>query len=138
MMEFKSNKPLIIISGALSVAVIALSIQVVFLTFTVKDQKDSLRYIATNTELHSMQTKVTGLQNNMLDISRELETVRNTTSRLSAEVNAMQTIVNKVGNDSQFLQQELTNFDERISNLEKSAANADYNIKNMQRMLRYH
>lgn len=137
-MEFKSNKPLIIISGALSVAVIALSIQVVFLTFTVKDQKDSLRYIATNTELHSMQTKVTGLQNNMLDISRELETVRNTTSRLSAEVNAMQTIVNKVGNDSQFLQQELTNFDERISNLEKSAANADYNIKNMQRMLRYH
>lgn len=136
-MEFKSNKPLIIVSGALSVAVIALSIQVVFLTFTVKDQKDALRYIATNTDLHSMQTKVTGLQNNMLDISRELETIRNTSSRLSGEVKAMQTIVNKVGNDSQFLQQELTNFDNRISALEKSASNAEYTLQNIQRSLRY-
>ena len=38
-MEGKSSKPLIIITAALSLAVITLSVQVVFLTFTVKDQK---------------------------------------------------------------------------------------------------
>ena len=58
----KSNKPLIIITAALSLAVITLSIQVIFLTFTIKDQKDSLRYLSSNTDVHSIQNKLNGMQ----------------------------------------------------------------------------
>ena len=133
----KSNKPLIIITAALSLAVITLSIQVIFLTFTIKDQKDSLRYLSSNTDVHSIQNKLNGMQNSMLDISRELETLRANNNRLNAEVATMSSIVNKSGTDYRFLQQELTNFDERISSLEKQNANLEYVMQGMQRSLNY-
>lgn len=133
----KSNKPLIIITAALSLAVITLSIQVIFLTFTIKDQKDSLRYLSSNTDVHSIQNKLNGMQNSMLDISRELEALRANNNRLNAEVATMSSIVNKSGTDYRFLQQELTNFDERISSLEKQSANLEYVMQGMQRSLNY-
>ena len=133
----KSNKPLIIITAALSLAVITLSIQVIFLTFTIKDQKDSLRYISSNTDVHSIQNKLNGMQNSMLDISRELEALRANNNRLNAEVATMSSIVNKSGTDYRFLQQELINFDERISSLEKQSANLEYLMQGMQRSLNY-
>ena len=133
----KSNKPLIIITAALSLAVITLSIQVIFLTFTIKDQKDSLRYISSNTDVHSIQNKLNGMHNSMLDISRELEALRANNNRLNAEVATMSSIVNKSGTDYRFLQQELINFDERISSLEKQSANLEYLMQGMQRSLNY-
>ncbi len=133
----KSNKPLIIITAALSLAVITLSIQVIFLTFTIKDQKDSLRYLSSNTDVHSIQNKLNGMQNSMLDISRELEALRANNNRLNAEVATMSSIVNKSGTDYRFLQQELTNFNERISSLEKQSANLEYVMQGMQRSLNY-
>ena len=133
----KSNKPLIIITAALSLAVITLSIQVIFLTFTIKDQKDSLRYLSSNTDVHSIQNKLNGMQNSMLDISRELEALRANNNRLNAEVATMSSIVNKSGTDYRFLQQELTNFDERISSFEKQNANLEYVMQGMQRSLNY-
>ena len=133
----KSNKPLIIITAVLSLAVITLSIQVIFLTFTIKDQKDSLRYLSSNTDVHSIQNKLNGMQNSMLDISRELEALRANNNRLNAEVATMSSIVNKSGTDYRFLQQELTNFDERISSLEKQNANLEYVMQGMQRSLNY-
>lgn len=132
-MELKSNKPLIIINAALSLAVITLSIQVVFLTFTIKDQKDSLRYLSSSTDVHTIQNKLNGMQNNLLDITRELETLKADNNRLSAEVATMSAIVNQSGTDNHFLQQELSSFDERINELEKKAKDTAYELQSLQR-----
>ena len=132
-MELKSNKPLIIINAALSLAVITLSIQVVFLTFTIKDQKDSLRYLSNSTDVHTIQNKLNGMQNNLLDITRELETLKADNNRLSAEVATMSAIVNQSGTDNHFLQQELSSFDERINELEKKANDTAYELQSLQR-----
>ena len=132
-MELKSNKPLIIINAALSLAVITLSIQVVFLTFTIKDQKDSLRYLSSSTDVHTIQSKLNGMQNNLLDITRELETLKADNNRLSAEVATMSAIVNQSGTDNHFLQQELSSFDERINELEKKANDTAYELQSLQR-----
>ena len=132
-MELKSNKPLIIINAALSLAVITLSIQVVFLTFTIKDQKDSLRYLSSSTDVHTIQNKLNGMQNNLLDITRELETLKATNTRLSAKVATMSAIVNQSGTDNPFLQQELSSFDERINELEKKANDTAYELQSLQR-----
>lgn len=132
-MELKSNKPLIIINAALSLAVITLSIQVVFLTFTIKDQKDSLRYLSSSTDVHTIQNKLNGMQNNLLDITRELETLKADNNRLSAEVATMSAIVNQSGTDNHFLQQELSSFDERINELEKKANDTAYELQSLQR-----
>ena len=132
-MELKSNKPLIIINAALSLAVITLSIQVVFLTFTIKDQKDSLRYLSSSTDVHTIQNKLNGMQNNLLDITRELETLKADNNRLSAEVATMSAIVNQSGTDNHFLQQEVSSFDERINELEKKANDTAYELQSLQR-----
>ena len=132
-MEGKSSKPLIIITAALSLAVITLSVQVVFLTFTVKDQKDSLRYLSSSTDVHTIQNKLNGMQNNLLDITRELETLKADNNRLSAEVATMSAIVNQSGTDNHFLQQELSSFDERINELEKKANDTAYELQSLQR-----
>lgn len=132
-MELKSNKPLIIINAALSLAVITLSIQVVFLTFTIKDQKDSLRYLSSSTDVHTIQNKLNGMQNNLLDITRELETLKADNNRLSAEVATMSAIVNQSGTDNHFMQQELSSFDERINELEKKANDTAYELQSLQR-----
>ena len=132
-MELKSNKPLIIINAALSLAVITLSIQVVFLTFTIKDQKDSLRYLSSSTDVHTIQNNLNGMQNNLLDITRELETLKADNNRLSAEVATMSAIVNQSGTDNHFLQQELSSFDERINELEKKANDTAYELQSLQR-----
>ncbi len=132
-MELKSNKPLIIINAVLSLAVITLSIQVVFLTFTIKDQKDSLRYLSSSTDVHTIQNKLNGMQNNLLDITRELETLKADNNRLSAEVATMSAIVNQSGTDNHFLQQELSSFDERINELEKKANDTAYELQSLQR-----
>lgn len=128
-----SNKPLIIITAALSLAVITLSIQVIFLTFSVKDQKDALRYISSSTDVHTIQNKINGLQNNMVNISRELESLRADSSRLSAEVSAMTNMMSKSGQDFHFLQQELTSFDARITSLEQQTKSANATILQMER-----
>lgn len=132
-MELKSNKPLIIINAALSLAVITLSIQVVFLTFTIKDQKDSLRYLSSSTDVHTIQNKLNGMQNNLLDITREVETLKADNNRLSAEVATMSAIVNQSGTDNHFMQQELSSFDERINELEKKANDTAYELQSLQR-----
>ena len=132
-MELKSNKPLIIINAALSLAVITLSIQVVFLTFTIKDQKDSLRYLSSSTDVHTIQNKLNGMQNNLLDITRELETLKADNNRLSAEVATMSAIVNQSGTDNHFLQQELSSFDEGLNELEKKANDTAYELQSLQR-----
>lgn len=132
-MELKSNKPLIIINAALSLAVITLSIQVVFLTFTIKDQKDSLRYLSSSTDVHTIQNKLNGMQNNLLDITRDMETLKADNNRLSAEVATMSAIVNQSGTDNHFLQQELSSFDERINELEKKANDTAYELQSLQR-----
>lgn len=131
-MEIKSSKPLIIITAALSLAVITLSIQVVFLTFTIKDQKDSLRYITSSMDVHTIQNKLNGMQNNLLDITREIETVKADNNRLSAEVATMSSIVNQSGTDNRFLQHELESFNERLASLEKKASDAAYELKSLQ------
>lgn len=136
-MEFRNNKPIIFVLAALSLAVVILAVQVVNLTFTVQEQKDSLRMISSSNDGVSLQNKFNSLQTNILDLSRELEVLKNNHARVSAEVNSMQGIVNKVGNDSQFLQQELTNFDNRITDLEKRTNNIEYNIDSLERSLRY-
>lgn len=135
-MDFKSNKPLIIISGALTLAIIVIAIQLVFLSITVKAQKDSLHTYSTATDVHTMQNRMVNMENNLLDMSRQLETLRADYGRLNAEVSAMQNVVGKTGNDYQFLQQELTNFDNRIGNLERNAANTEYVIQSMERSIR--
>ena len=135
-MELKSNKPLIIINAALSLAVITLSIQVVFLTFTIKDQKDSLRYLSSSTDVHTIQNKLNGMQNNLLDISRDMETLKADNNRLSAEVATMSAIVNQSGTDNHFLQQELSSFDERINELEKKANDTAYELQSLQDSLK--
>lgn len=135
-MELKSNKPLIIINAALSLAVITLSIQVVFLTFTIKDQKDSLRYLSSSTDVHTIQNKLNGMQNNLLDITREVETLKADNNRLAAEVATMSAIVNQSGTDNHFLQQELSSFDERINELEKKANDTAYEIQSLQDSLK--
>ena len=134
-MELKSNKPLIIINAALSLAVITLSIQVVFLTFTIKDQKDSLRYLSSSTDVHTIQNKLNGMQNNLLDITRDMETLKADNNRLSAEVATMSAIVNQSGTDNHFLQQELSSFDERINELEKKANDTAYELQSLQNSL---
>lgn len=135
-MELKSNKPLIIINAALSLAVITLSIQVVFLTFTIKDQKDSLRYLSSSTDVHTIQNKLNGMQNNLLDITRDMETLKADNNRLSAEVATMSAIVNQSGTDNHFLQQELSSFDERINELEKKANDTAYELQSLQDSLK--
>lgn len=135
-MDFKSNKPLIIITGALTLAIIVIAIQLVFLSITVKSQKDTMQSFSSATDVHSIQNRMANMESNIVEFSRELETVRAEFSRLNAEVSAMQSVVGKTGNDYQFLQQELTNFDNRISNLERHAANSEYVIQSLERSVR--
>lgn len=136
-MEFKNNRPLIFVMAALTLAVVILAVQVVNLTFTVQEQKDALRMLTSANDTVSLQNKFNNLQSNVLDLSRDLEIVKNNHARVSNEVNSMQGVVNKVGNDSQFLQQELTNFDDRISALEKRANNIEYSLDSLERVARY-
>lgn len=136
-MEFKNNRPLIFVMAALTLAVVILAVQVVNLTFTVQEQKDALRMLTSANDTVSLQNKFNNLQSNVLDLSRDLEVVKNNHARVSNEVNSMQGVVNKVGNDSQFLQQELTNFDDRISALEKRANNIEYSLDSLERAARY-
>lgn len=137
-MEGKSSKPLIIITAALSLAVITLSVQVVFLTFTVKDQKDSLRYLSSSSNVFTVKNKINTLQNNLVDISRELEILSSNYSRMRDEVNAMQNIVSKASNDYQFLQQELVNLNTRIAAVEKHAVNSEFILQGLERALIEH
>lgn len=134
-MEGKSSKPLIIITAALSLAVITLSVQVVFLTFTVKDQKDSLRYLSSSSNVFTVKNKINTLQNNLVDISRELKILSSDYSRMRDEVNAMQNIVSKASNDYQFLQQELVNLNTRIATVEKHAVNSEFILQGLERAL---
>lgn len=134
-MEGKSSKPLIIITAALSLAVITLSVQVVFLTFTVKDQKDSLRYLSSSSNVFTVKNKINTLQNNLVDISRELKILSSDYSRMRDEVNAMQNIVSKASNDYQFLQQELVNLNTRIAVVEKHAVNSEFILQGLERAL---
>lgn len=134
-MEGKSSKPLIIITAALSLAVITLSVQVVFLTFTVKDQKDSLRYLSSSSNVFTVKNKMNSLQNNLVDISRELDLLSSDYSRMRDEVNAMKNIVSKASNDYQFLQQELVNLNTRISAVEKHAVNSEFILQGLERAL---
>lgn len=137
-MEAKSSKPLIVITAALSLAVITLSVQVVFLTFTVKDQKDSLRYLSSSSNVFTVKNKMNSLQNNLVDISREIELLSSDYSRMRDEVNAMQSMVSKASNDYQFLQQELINLNTRIAALEKHAANSEFILQGLQTALTEH
>ena len=73
------------------------------------------------------------MQNNLLDITRELETLKADNNRLSAEVATMSAIVNQSGTDNHFLQQELSSFDERINELEKKANDTAYELQSLQR-----
>lgn len=137
-MEAKSSKPLIVITAALSLAVITLSVQVVFLTFTVKDQKDSLRYLSSSSNVFTVKNKMNSLQNNLVDISREIELLSSDYSRMRDEVNAMQSMVSKASNDYQFLQQELINLNTRIAALEKHAANSEFILHSLETALTEH
>lgn len=137
-MEAKSSKPLIVITAALSLAVITLSVQVVFLTFTVKDQKDSLRYLSSSSNVFTVKNKMNSLQNNLVDISREIELLSSDYSRMRDEVNAMQSMVSKASNDYQFLQQELINLNTRIAALEKHAANSEFILQGLESALTEH
>lgn len=130
-MELKSSKPLIIITAALSLAVITLSIQVVFLTFTVKDQKDSLRYITSSMDVHTIQNKLNGMQNNLLDITRAIDGIKADNNRLSAEVATMSSIVNQASTDSRFLQRELESYNQRLTQLEQKANDVTYELESL-------
>lgn len=134
-LAYKSQKPLIFVTAAITIAVIIMAIQLVFLTFTVSEQKDNQRNMSSATDLVSVQNKVTAMNNALIDFSRDIEVLRADYNRIAAEVNAMQNIMGKTGDDYQFLQQELTNFDNRINNLERHASNSEYLIHDLERTI---
>ncbi|MCI6862708.1 hypothetical protein [Anaerobiospirillum succiniciproducens] len=132
---FHSQKPLLFITGALTIAVIVMAVQLVFLTLQVADQKESLHNSSSATDVRSLQTKVTNLNNTLVEYYRELEGVRNNLNRVSAEFHGVQGVVGKTDQDYRFLQQELSNFDNRIAVLERNNENTRYILQSIERTL---
>ena len=132
---FHSQKPLLFITGALTIAVIVMAVQLVFLTLQVADQKESLHNSSSATDVRSLQTKVTNLNNTLIEYYRELERVRNNLNRVSAEFHGVQGVVGKTDQDYRFLQQELSNFDNRIAVLERNNENTRYILQSIERTL---
>ena len=92
---FHSQKPLLFITGALTIAVIVMAVQLVFLTLQVADQKESLHNSSSATDVRSLQTKVNNLNNTLIEYYRELEGLRNNLNRVSAEFHGVQSVVGK-------------------------------------------
>lgn len=132
---FHSQKPLLFITGALTIAVIVMAVQLVFLTLQVADQKESLNNSSSATDVRSLQTKVNNLNNTLIEYYRELEGVRNNLNRVSAEFHGVQGVVGKTDQDYRFLQQELNNFDNRIAVLERNNENTRYILQSIERTL---
>lgn len=132
---FHSQKPLLLITGALTIAVIVMAVQLVFLTLSVADQKESLHSTSSASDVHSLQGKMNNLQNTLGEYYRELEVVRTDLGRVSAEFHGVQGVVGKTDQDYQFLQQELSNFDARISALERNMENTEYILNSIERTL---
>ena len=132
---FHSQKPLLFITGALTIAVIVMAVQLVFLTLQVADQKESLHNSSSATDVRSLQTKVNNLNNTLVEYYRELEGVRNNLNRVSAEFHGVQGVVGKTDQDYRFLQQELSNFDNRIAVLERNNENTRYILQSIERTL---
>lgn len=132
---FHSQKPLLFITGALTIAVIVMAVQLVFLTLQVADQKESLHNSSSATDVRSLQTKVNNLNNTLIEYYRELEGVRNNLNRVSAEFHGVQGVVGKTDQDYRFLQQELSNFDNRIAVLERNNENTRYILQSIERTL---
>lgn len=117
----KYNKPLIIITAALSIAVITLSVQVVLLTFSVKDQKDTVRQLLTRTNTaYAVENRYTELNGSLQQLRREAEGIKNDTISLSAEINSLRDIISKINTDAQFMQIELNDVSARLMHLEKA------------------
>ncbi len=132
---FHSQKPLLLITGALTIAVIVMAVQLVFLTLSVSEQKDSLHTTSSASDVHALQGKMNNLQNTMGEYYRELEGLRTDLSRVSAEFHGVQGVVGKTDQDYRFLQQELSNFDARITSLERNAENTQYILNSIERTL---
>lgn len=132
---FHSQKPLLFITGALTSAVIVMAVQLVFLTLQVADQKESLHNSSSATDVRSLQTKVNNLNNTLIEYYRELEGLRNNLNRVSAEFHGVQSVVGKTDQDYRFLQQELSNFDNRIAVLERNNENTRYILQSIERTL---
>lgn len=132
---FHSQKPLLFITGALTIAVIVMAVQLVFLTLQVADQKESLHNSSSATDVRSLQTKVNNLNNTLIEYYRELEGLRNNLNRVSAEFHGVQGVVGKTDQDYRFLQQELSNFDNRIAVLERNNENTRYILQSIERTL---
>lgn len=116
----KINKPLIIITAALSIAVITLSVQVVLLTFSVKDQKDTVRQLLTRTNTaYNVENRYTELNGSLQQLRREAESIKNETVSLSDELDSLREIIAKINTDAQFMQIELNDVSARLMQLEK-------------------
>lgn len=116
----KYNKPLIIITAALSIAVITLSVQVVLLTFTVKDNKDIVKQLQARTNsAYTVENRYTELNGTLQHMRREVEALRNDTLSFSSEVSSLREVISKLNTDNHFLLLELNDISKRITKLEK-------------------
>lgn len=122
-MSEKLNKPLIIITAALSIAVITLSVQVVLLTFSVKDQKDTVKQLQARTNTaYAVENRYTELNGSLQQLRRDFESLKNETISISAEINSLREIISKINTDSQFIQLELNNISNRMIEMDKQCS----------------
>lgn len=116
----KYSKPLIVITAALSIAVITLSVQVVLLTFSVKDSKDIVKQMqARNTSAYAIENRYTELNGTMQQLRRDSESLRNETHALADELHSLKEIIAKINTDNQFMQLELNDVSSRLHNAEQ-------------------
>lgn len=116
----KYSKPLIVITAALSIAVITLSVQVVLLTFSVKDSKDIVKQMqARNTSAYAIENRYTELNGSLQQLRRDSESLRNETHALADELHSLKEIIAKINTDNQFMQLELNDVSSRLHNAEQ-------------------
>lgn len=116
----KYSKPLIVITAALSIAVITLSVQVVLLTFSVKDSKDIVKQMqARNTSAYAIENRYTELNGMLQQLRRDSDSIRNETHALADELHSLKEIIAKINTDNQFMQLELNDVSSRLHNAEQ-------------------
>lgn len=119
-MAEKYNKPLIIITAALSIAVITLSVQVVLLTFSVKDQKDATKQlIARTNSAYAVENRYAELNGMLQQHTRDIDHIRNDTISLNAELASFRDILSKLNTAKQFNQMELDEIRDALKRLEE-------------------
>lgn len=119
-MAEKYNKPLIIITAALSIAVITLSVQVVLLTFSVKDQKDTAKQLISRTNsAYAVENRYAELNGLLQQHNRDIDQLRNDIISVRAELDSFREILSKMNTDGQFTQMELKDIRASLKEIEE-------------------